>query len=343
MLVSSGFAFAQQTGRKSLKNDFFREILGDYGYKANTAVLFEPSSSGANPEIANMDKKRFIQFCEPQLKKKMENNIFKELCGGGEIKGRKLYSNNCKVKLMGIQVLECNDLPEFQNEIKEAEIRRIICILFKIRFTDDAKLLRDFPDIFKPKTKGIDSTKFKQEHRKAFLSLVFDYYKEFKLKREFYMSPNVKLETDDYVNSKSYLKKFILENYDILNDKFENKITETEETNEEGETITIKKNKRILVCEAVGTKNTDGIYKKFIESDTFNLLSPIDKTKFSNHLKFTEYLKNMSILRDLYVENKLVMVDGVRMKLTNVFLCLKEKKEVEEDIQKMDESLFEVL
>ncbi len=341
------FVFEKGLGAnsKTLKNDTFRELLGDYGYKANTAILFEGANTAANPEIANMDKKRFIQFCEPQLKKKMENNIFKEICGGGEIKARRLYSNNCKVKLCGISVVELNDYLEFMNEIKEAEIRRIICILFKIRFTDDEKLIKEQPNIYKKKTKGIDSTKFKHEYRKAFLSVIFDYYKEFKEKREFYMSPSFKLETDDYVNSKSYLKKFILENYDILSDKFENKITEieTDEVNDKGEKIIIKKNKRVLVCEAVGTKNTDGIYKKFIESDIFNLLSPIDKAKFSNHIKFTEYLKNMSILRDLYVENKLVMIDGVRIKLTNVFLCLKEKKEEIIDLEKMDASLFEVL
>lgn len=82
---------------KSLTSRFMLEVLGDYGYKASIQTLCSKQKLGANPEIANMNHKRYVIFSEPESTEKIHNSIMKELTGSAKINARKLYENKCNI------------------------------------------------------------------------------------------------------------------------------------------------------------------------------------------------------------------------------------------------------
>ena len=50
---------------KGVENDLYLHALGDYGFRGNNALLIESPKQGANPETANIHKKRYVVFREP--------------------------------------------------------------------------------------------------------------------------------------------------------------------------------------------------------------------------------------------------------------------------------------
>lgn len=124
---------------KGLTNEFLEKVLGDYFVVVNPIVYSEDNkkktSSGANPEVANMDKKRYIVSKEPDKNNPFNNNVIKDFTGGGQTKGRVLYSSKTKVLLHGTFAVECNDKPDFSENPTEADTERIDDILFPAFFT----------------------------------------------------------------------------------------------------------------------------------------------------------------------------------------------------------------
>jgi len=68
-------------------------------YKIPSSTLLAPIKDGGNPQIANLDKKRFALAQEPDKKKAICSSTMKELTGDDNINTRKLYSGECEVKL----------------------------------------------------------------------------------------------------------------------------------------------------------------------------------------------------------------------------------------------------
>lgn len=125
---------------KGLTNEFLEAVLGSY-YQGVSPTIFsenqkQKSSAGANPEIAKLDKKRYIVSKEPQKDAPLHNNIIKDLTGGGNTSGRMLYSSKTNVKLCGTNVMECNEKPPFSEAPKDADAERINDILFGSFFTE---------------------------------------------------------------------------------------------------------------------------------------------------------------------------------------------------------------
>jgi phage/plasmid-associated DNA primase len=124
---------------KGLTNEFLEKVLGDYFVTVNPIVYSEDNkkktSSGANPEVANMDKKRYIVSKEPDKNNPFNNNVIKDFTGGGQTKARMLYSSKTKVTLCGTFVVECNAKPDFSENPTEADTERIDDILFPAFFT----------------------------------------------------------------------------------------------------------------------------------------------------------------------------------------------------------------
>ena len=70
---------------KGLLNDLFLNALGNYGMIGNNSLLTDKSRLGAQPELANIDGKRYVVFREVPETSKFENSEVKELTGGGTI------------------------------------------------------------------------------------------------------------------------------------------------------------------------------------------------------------------------------------------------------------------
>jgi len=173
------FIIANGGGRngKGLLNDLMRMALGDYGYKGNNSTLFEKMKGGACVELASFDKKRFIQFSEPDIAHPINVATLKELSGGGSINARGLYSSKTTTTLEAIIVVEANEKPTLNGSDSDSSAlkERTRDILFESSFTakSDEEVDED-NKIFKqnPYYKTVE---FQQNHRCALLKYIMDY------------------------------------------------------------------------------------------------------------------------------------------------------------------------
>jgi hypothetical protein len=126
---------------KGLTNEAMEMVLGDYFVNVSPVVFCEDqkkkTSSGANPELAKLNKKRYVVAKEPSRDLPLQNSVIKDLTGGGNITARDLYSSKTKVTLCLTLVLECNDKPNFSEAPKDADIERVNDLLFGSKFSSD--------------------------------------------------------------------------------------------------------------------------------------------------------------------------------------------------------------
>ena len=202
---------------KGMINDALLCALGNYGMTGNNSILTETAKTGSNPEKANIHKKRCVIFREPPENKRFENSIIKELTGGGNFSARGHHETNIKKELNLTMIVEANKTPLLAEEPTEGDVRRIIDVYFRAKFTD--------------KTEDIDSTKhvyaanpfyktteFKEKYKFALLKILMDAYKSYK-------NNNFKLDIPDTIVNRTriYLEKscnipaWFKENYECTN------------------------------------------------------------------------------------------------------------------------------
>lgn len=123
---------------KGLTNEFLAKVFGSYFESVSPTIFSEnqknKSSSNANPEIAKINKKRYVVAKEPQKDAPLHNNIIKDFTGGGTLSARMLYSSITSVLLCLTLVMECNVKPPFSEAPQDADIERINDILFVSKF-----------------------------------------------------------------------------------------------------------------------------------------------------------------------------------------------------------------
>ena len=109
---------------KGLLNEFVQHMLGNYAYVLPVNILLGTLKTGSNPEIANMNNKRLVIAREPDKNLMFNCATIKEITGGTELNARLNHSNDTKVLLKLLFLLECNDKPKL-NEVNDALARRI--------------------------------------------------------------------------------------------------------------------------------------------------------------------------------------------------------------------------
>jgi phage/plasmid-associated DNA primase len=119
--------FFVATGRggngKGVLNDLMMETVGKYGYKLTSEFVMNPIKTGANPEVANMNGKRFVKCEEPPANRRIKCAVIKEITGGKHLNARLCNSNDCEVILKMTFLMECNDMPRY-DEVGDAMGRR---------------------------------------------------------------------------------------------------------------------------------------------------------------------------------------------------------------------------
>jgi len=131
------FATGSGGNGKGLLNDNFAEMMGrDYYYKGDKKTLTEPIKTGANPEVANISKKRTVIFSEPEQGAKIQVGTMKELTGGGSMCARGLYQADCQVHLYLTAIMEYNTTskPTLSGDIDDAIQRRLRVCEFDQKF-----------------------------------------------------------------------------------------------------------------------------------------------------------------------------------------------------------------
>ena len=185
-------------------NEFMAFTLGDYFCNMGVKLLqVKNDNTGPNPALAGLDKKRYIVFKEPDLKRPLLNNVIRDLTGGGEIEARKCYSNNSKAELFNTTVLECNERCKMATPPEKAESRRFVDILFGSHFTDKEGEVDVANKVFlaDPTYKSFE---WKTKHRNYFMNLLIDYLQQLKGKKYSFGSliPKcVEDRSDEYLQS----------------------------------------------------------------------------------------------------------------------------------------------
>jgi hypothetical protein len=255
---------------KGLINDLMLLALGNYAMIGNNGILFECSKTGGNPEKANLHKKRYVVFREPPEKKKFENSIIKELTGGGGFSARNNYENKCEKELNLTMVVECNDRPQFTEEPKDAEIRRIIDLFFRSSFIDDESMVDEKNNIYL-KNINYKTKEFQQQHKFALIKILLLEHSKFYKKNNstLKISQSIKDRTQSYLELSCNIVQWFKNNY--------------------------HKSKENDICQI------KEIFINFIGSDYYFNLSKADKNKY-NKTYFMKYMRENIFFRNYYSE-----------------------------------------
>jgi len=213
------FFLANGCGRngKGLINDLYAKMLGgNYYYKLSADVLTSKSdlSKGANPQVANMDNKRFILSSEPDddTCTKIRMNIIKEITGCGEIAARQLYSSKTVVRMRQVQVLECNKKPQLSGRMDPAVMDRIVDIPFESYFTSNPEEWDDAAHIY-PIDSYYKSTEFQASHKTALFNYIIN-----NSPKELYIPDIIKDRSKRYVMNNDELYDWFTELHESTND-----------------------------------------------------------------------------------------------------------------------------
>lgn len=166
---------------KSLLSELMMDMLGPYAYELPTNFITKEISTGADPQTANLDNKRFVRFSEPETKARIKASTLKTITGNQTLNSRQLYSNKTDITLTHTLFGECNTIPRV-DEINQAIIRRFILIPFDSRFVS-----KEDYDLLPPEEKAnvhvkdivLKTATWREEHRAALFELLLPFVKDF--------------------------------------------------------------------------------------------------------------------------------------------------------------------
>lgn len=199
---------------KGLINEFMMIILGDYQFiYANSCLLTDEKKAGPNPELASIDKKRYVAYKEPNSNMTLNNDSIKDITGGGNVSARNCYSNETLVRLDCINVLECNDRAKLNSEPTNAEFERLIDIEFPNRFTTLTGEV-DNVTVFMGDAK-FKTMEWKLEHRDAFVQILIKSFKNLQSNNYIFSIPaSVQLRSNEYLNGSFPILEIFYEKYE---------------------------------------------------------------------------------------------------------------------------------
>ena len=165
---------------KSLLANILLKSLGDYICKVNNSIISDTIKTGANPEIANIDKKRGVIIQEPNKNMKLNIATVKELTGGtSEIKARKLYSNKNTVINLGTYFIESNDYLKFDGEFKNDMARRVNNFKFKSTYITDKNKVNEEKHIYLANAE-YENVEWVKKMKMPLMKILINYFQEFK-------------------------------------------------------------------------------------------------------------------------------------------------------------------
>jgi phage/plasmid-associated DNA primase len=174
---------------KGVTNEFLNVVFGDYYESVSYTVFTEDqkkkNSSGCNPEIAKLDKKRYVVSKEPPKDQPLHNNVIKDMTGGGYTSGRFCNSNKSNVKLSMTCIMEANKKPPFGEEPTDADVERIDDILFASKFTandDEWDINTNEKNHIYPLNPKYKDAEWKNLHKNAMLNILIGHLLEVKRK-----------------------------------------------------------------------------------------------------------------------------------------------------------------
>jgi phage/plasmid-associated DNA primase len=148
---------------KSVICDLMKNILGNnkfYVSMKGNNLCEDFEVNGPSPHWANMDKKRFAAFQEPNENKELCVATLKYITENN-IEARHLFSNKTSVSVMAVYVLCCNVRPEVDGASNNALERRIKDIEWPHQYCNTKQEFKQTAQIKYRSNKRVKSIKFK--------------------------------------------------------------------------------------------------------------------------------------------------------------------------------------
>ena len=198
---------------KGVLNELMMACVGAYGYKAPIDLLTKEIASGANPEVANINHKRFVVVNEPNDNQRLLSGNMKRITGDELINARGLYKSDTDTHLDLTIIGEFNKIPTFCGEQDNASIKRLNITEFKNRFTDNEDELLHNKNC-KRLDKDLKTSKFKNKYKHALFKYLLD------APDEYYISRKSKELVDEYLKNSNELFIFIDDEYELTESKY---------------------------------------------------------------------------------------------------------------------------
>ena len=263
---------------KGLLNELMMETVGNYGQKLNMCVITDKIKGGANAEVSNLHKKRWVVANEPNDDEVIKAGNIKRLTGDERIDARGLYQDGKNPTILNLTfVIELNKMIALQGRIDDAIVERLVKVDFTQFFTSNELELKNNPNA----KKGNPEYKkewWKEEHKHAFFKYLLG-------------NPNELYICDEAKNS---AKEYLLNNDDMYNWFIDN----------------YEKVDNPTVYDYVSIKD---IYELWKESDLYSNMSKANKRKANmKHFKQSNILENNE-MKKYYVEDYQKYNEGKRI------------------------------
>jgi hypothetical protein len=206
------FICANGTGRngKGMINKFMRALLGDYCFTAPTSLITDKWKEGnPNPEIANLNKKRYAIYSEPTEGETAKGANIKRLTGENILSGRALYSNKTKIFNNATHLLECNERLRIDGDVNNESLKqRYIDINFTQTFTNNTEDLNK-ENYHQANSELTDNDDFVNKYRNSLFAYLVEDCSD-----TIYIPEIVEIRSQEYLSSCDEIITFFEENYE---------------------------------------------------------------------------------------------------------------------------------
>jgi phage/plasmid-associated DNA primase len=198
---------------KGMINDLLLIALGNYAMIGNNSILFEANKTGSNPEKSNIHKKRLVIFREPAENKKFENSVIKELTGGGTFSARGHHETNTTKELNLTMIVEANKKPLFAEEPTDADVRRIVDIYFRAKYTQNEELVDEKNNIYLANL-YYKTNEFKNKYKFALLKILINAFEKYKQNNfKFKIPKSIQERTTQYLEMSCNILQWFKDSY----------------------------------------------------------------------------------------------------------------------------------
>jgi phage/plasmid-associated DNA primase len=166
---------------KGLLMKLLSATLGNYYYVLPNSVLTKSidNNGGANQEIALMSGKRLVNTSEPKKGTKLCMDTVKVITGENVLNARGIYSQETRVFMNSLLVLQANDIPPY-DETGEAVNRRAIVIPFKTTAVSKKKYEeKEDKTNYTIENTYYDTDEWRNDYKLAYFHLLLEYMSKF--------------------------------------------------------------------------------------------------------------------------------------------------------------------
>ena len=199
---------------KGLLHELMFILLGQYAYKLSIDVLTKDvKKTGANPELANMHKKRMVVSSEPEDGTKIQMGITKEITGCSEISARGLYSADTITRLVCTLIIECNKKLLLSGRMDTSVLERIVDIPFESTFVSNPEDVDEGRGIYQGNTL-YKTDAWQKEHACAMFHYILEH-----ADKTLYVPERIKNLSKQYVLGSDEMFSWCMESYEPTDDK----------------------------------------------------------------------------------------------------------------------------